>query len=160
MGDHAKLLAFVARCEDPRDLRQILSNARDRDEPELEAAAFKKLIAIVPGVAPGSLEHDFWQMVHAFEHMRSEENGRRTLLSRTRQKVGRVGIVQTLTDWALDTKPTQGFAMLMEREMPELTGEAIILRHASRFPADVVAAARARLQRVGVKNPNLLRASI
>jgi hypothetical protein len=45
---------------------------------------------------------------------------------------------------------TDGFAMLLERNMPELTGEAIVLRHAHRFGADVVAAARRRLQAAGI----------
>jgi hypothetical protein len=153
----AKLLAFIARCDDPKDLREMLRKAREQGEAELEAAAFARLIGLVPGEAPGTLEHDFWRMVHAFEHMRSEENGRRTLLSRTRQKVKRVGVRQTLTDWALDGKSTQGFSMLMERDLPELTGEAIVLRHAQHFPDEVSEAARRRLERAGVEDPTILR---
>ena len=59
-------------------------------------------------------------------------------------------MVQTLIDWALDTKQTDGFRMLLERDMPELTGEAIVLRHPSRFEAAVAFAARARLEASGV----------
>jgi hypothetical protein len=40
--------------------------------------------------------------------------------------------------------------MLLERNMPELTGEAIVLRHARRFDTEVVAAARQRLEMAGV----------
>ncbi len=39
--------------------------------------------------------------------------------------------------------------MLIERGMPELTGEAIVVRHSDRFSDDVVAAARRRLNDVG-----------
>ena len=40
--------------------------------------------------------------------------------------------------------------MLMERELPELTGEAIVLRHPGRFSNEVQAASQARLERAGV----------
>jgi hypothetical protein len=40
--------------------------------------------------------------------------------------------------------------MLLERNLPELTGEAIILRHAERFEPFVVEAARNRLVKAGV----------
>jgi hypothetical protein len=40
--------------------------------------------------------------------------------------------------------------MLLERKMPELTGEAIVLRHAGQFGAEVVAAARRRLEATGI----------
>ena len=96
------------------------------------------------------MEYDFWRTVHSFEHVLTEENSRTTRLSRTRQKVQRVGVVQTLVDWALDTKRTDGFRMLLERDMPELTGEAIVLRHPSRFEVAVISAARARLEASGV----------
>jgi NAD(P)-dependent dehydrogenase (short-subunit alcohol dehydrogenase family) len=39
--------------------------------------------------------------------------------------------------------------MLLERNMPELTGEAIVLRYARQFGAEVVAAARRRLEAAG-----------
>jgi hypothetical protein len=104
----------------------------------------------VPSEQPGTVEHDFWQTIQAFEFILSDERGKTTRLSRTRQKVSRVGVVQTLKDWALDQKQTQGFDMLIERGMPELTGEAVILRHLDKFEADVRAAARGRLVRAGV----------
>ncbi len=71
-------------------------------------------------------------------------------LSRTRMKIGRVGEVKTLADFANATKETQGFEMLMERGMPELTGEAIILRHPEDFDDETRAAAAARLEGAGV----------
>jgi hypothetical protein len=86
-------------------------------------------------------------MVQAFEQIRTNENGWTTRLSRTRQKVGRVGVEQTVVDWATDTKDTAGFAMLIGRGLPHLTGEAIVLRHPARFSAAVLEAAQARLAR-------------
>jgi hypothetical protein len=71
-------------------------------------------------------------------------------VSRTRQKVARVGVEKTLIDWALGGNETDGFKMLLERDMPELTGEAVVLRHASQFEPPVVSAARQRLVDAGV----------
>lgn len=145
-----RMFDFVSSCDDPNKLRTIIENARKRGADALADAAFHKLVSILPSEKPGTVEHDFWRTIHSFEHVLTEENGRTTRLSRTRQKVQRVGVVQTLIDWALDTKQTDGFRMLLERDMPELTGEAIVLRHPSRFEAAVVSAARAKLEASGV----------
>jgi hypothetical protein len=80
----------------------------------------------------------------------TEERGKTTRLARTRQKVARVGVLKTLEDWALKSDETDGFKMLLERKMPEFTGEAIVLRHSGRFSPQVVIAARQRLETAGV----------
>ena len=150
MTDHAEILVSISDCRDPEKLRTWIKNARIRNEAKIADAAFRRLISLVPSELPGSVEHDFWQTVHAFEYTLSEERGRTTRLSRTRQKVSRVGVVETLKGWALDDKQTQGFEMLLERGMPELTGEAIVLRHSDKFDVKVQAAARGRLVKAGV----------
>lgn len=150
MRDYSKMLALVAVCDDAGKLKQWITNARKENQKELEDAAFRRLIAILPKELPGTVEHDFWRTVHAFEHVLSEERGKTTRLARTRQKVARVGEIATLKDWALSTKSTDGFDMLIERGMPELAGEAIVLRHSGRFEAAVVEAARKRLEEAGI----------
>lgn len=136
--------AYIARCTDKGELRNMMLNARKPGEQSLEDAAFRRLIALVPEAEPGTLEHDFWTVIQAFELVLKEERGRTTLLARTRQKVKRDGIVATLSAWATG-KPTEGFEMLKARRMLELSGEAIILKHADKFPGEVAEAARARL---------------
>ncbi|PZO74747.1 MAG: hypothetical protein DI629_17810, partial [Mesorhizobium amorphae] len=136
--------------KDPAKLRTWIVNARRENEKDIADAAFRRLADILPSEKPGTVEFDFWRTLHAFELLLTEENGRTTRLSRTRQKVGRVGVTQTLTDWSSDTKETRGFAMLLERGMPELTGEAIVLRHPSDFSDTVRASARQRLVEAGV----------
>lgn len=148
---NARILDLVSKCDDPEKLRTWIKNAREKGETQIVETAFRKLISILPKEQPGTVEHDFWQTIHAFEHVLSDERGRTTRLSRTRQKVAKVGEVQTLKDWALSSKSTDGFEMLIERNMPELTGEAIVLRHAERFSPEVVEAARQRLEEAGVE---------
>lgn len=149
MGDISKHLAFIARCEDPKQLENLMANAREQGEATLEATAFKRLASLVPDVAPGSLEHDFWQVIQAFELVLKQERGKTVRLARTRQKVKRDGILKTLSDWALGP-PTEGFEMLKARGMLDLSGEAIVVRHADLFPTEAVEAARKRLGGSGV----------
>lgn len=148
--DKDKILKTISECDDPKKLRTWIENARNKDNEEIAQAAFRRLISLVPSERPGTVEHDFWQTIHAFEYALTEERGRTTRLSRTRQKINRVGIIETLKDWALGDKETDGFKMLLERGMPELTGEAIVLRHPEKFSSDVQAAARQRLVQAGV----------
>ena len=146
----AKILAFVERCENPAELESLIKNATRLGNTTVAEAAFRKRIALVPAERPGSVEHDFWQMVQAFEHALSEERGKTTRLSRTRQKAAKVGVVQTLRDWAANSQETSGFRMLLERGMPEFTGEAITLRHREHFAPPVLEAAQQRLTAAGV----------
>lgn len=127
-----------------------MSNARRLNNDRVYTAAFQKLISIVPGERPGTLEHAFWRTMQAFEQILTEERGKTTRLARTRQKVQRVGVKETLIGFAMHPTSTQGFDMLIERGLPELTGEAIVLRHRNEFSDEVVEAAANRLKRVGV----------
>jgi hypothetical protein len=65
--------------------------------------------------------------------------------------------MRTLIDFVISKNPTDGFDMLIERGMPELTGEAVVLRHAAHFDGAVAAAAQARLIDAGI-NIGMLRA--
>lgn len=144
------MLKFVDTCDDSKQLRTLVRNARDRGATDLAEAAFRRLVKILPSEQPGTVEHEFWRTVHSFEEVLSEERGRTTRLSRTRQKVSRVVVRQTLIDWALSKTESEGYTMLLERGLSELAGEAIILRHQDRFEAEVVKAAQARLEASGV----------
>jgi hypothetical protein len=101
LKDHTKVLALIESCENPEKLRMWITNARKKGEASVADAAFRRLIALLPKEKPGTVEHDFWQTIFAFEYALSEERGRTTRLARTRQKVARVGEIQTLRDWAL-----------------------------------------------------------
>jgi hypothetical protein len=145
-----KILAFVERCDNAGELESLFKNATRLGNAAVAEAAFRKRISLVPAERPGSVEHDFWQTVQAFEHALSEERGKTTRLFRTRQKVAKVGVVQTLRDWSPGGPETDGFRMLLERGMPEFTGEATTLRHPDLFEPAVLEAAQQRLRVAGV----------
>jgi hypothetical protein len=150
MKDHSKIFEAIKRCESSQQLRNYMSNARAKGETEIERAAFRRLISLIPSEEPGTIEFDFWRTINAFEHVLKEERGKTVRLARTRQKVNKVGVIATLRDWARTKGSTDGFDMLIARNMPEYTGEAIVLRHPEAFDEETVAGARRRLVDAGV----------
>lgn len=155
MTVNSKILASIAKCSDPNKLRTWIENAEKKNDTAVADAAFRKLVSIVPAEKEGTVEHDFWKSIHALEFVLSKENRKTTRLSRTRQKIDRVEVVQTLKDLALKKTPSKGFTMLLERNMPDLTAEAVILRHPTKFDEDICSAARERLVAAGVKLDDL-----
>lgn len=156
MVEHEKISAFIAKCDDPAQLKTMITNAKARGEDDIAIAAFRRLVLVSPSEQPGTVEHDMWQTIFAFEHLLKEERGKTTLLARTRQKITRVGVIATLRDWAAARQATDGFRMLLERGLPELTGEAIVLRHPKLFPRAAMDAARTRLIAAGVTDDAIL----
>lgn len=145
----ARAMKTIEGCADPKSLRQIAANARKKGELTVARAADLRLYAILPSEAPGTFEHDVWQSIHALEGALTIEREKTTRLGRTRQKITRVGEFETIKDLILGAKPSEGFFMLIERQMGDLTFEAVALRHPDRFDDLVLNAATARLQSVG-----------
>ena len=150
MSNHAKILASIAGSTDADQLRRFRENAQRMGVTAVADAAFRRLIEVIPEQAPESIEHDFWMTIHAFEEVLRDERKKTVRLSRTRQKIGRVGVKQTLIDFATSKAPTDGFNMLIERGLPELTGEALVLKHSESFDPGVQSSARQRLEDAGV----------
>lgn len=142
-------LQLVERCSDPKDLERIAKNALRHGQDSVRHAALLKLYAVSPAAKPGTLEHDVWQSIFALEGALKDERGKTVLLSRTRQKIKRDGERRTVADLVLGTV-SDGFQMLIERGMPELTFEAVARRHPREFDDEVLSAADARLQKFGI----------
>jgi len=140
---------------DPKLIRNLLENARRYGKDELVFQCQVRLAKLEGGRYGTQLEREFWAAVVAAEELASMKNGKTTRLNRTRQKVARVGIKQCLEDWAFHKGTTQGFDILVEGGHPELTGEAIVVRHSEEFPDEVVAAARQRLIDRGIEPSTL-----
>lgn len=145
-----RALKMIEACLNPKQLLQIAENARLKGEVAVARAAELRRYAILPSAAPGTFEHDAWKSIHALEGTLTLERNKTTRLARTRQKIKRVGEFETIKDLTLGTKPSEGFFMLIERDMAHLTFEAVVLRHTDRFDDIVLDAARARLQSVAV----------
>ncbi len=139
---------MIQSCTDVENLRKIAKNARRNNELDVARAADLRLYEVSPAEEPGSLEHDVWRSVYALEDTLTQERGRTTRLGRTRPKIAKVGEVETLTSLILSAKPSEGFSMLIERAMTDLTFEAVALRHPDRFNEQVLLAASERLRLV------------
>lgn len=144
-----RALKMIESSTDPKALRQLAANARKKGELTVARAADLRLYEILPSEKPGSFEHDVWRSIHALEGTLTNERGKTTRLGRTRQKIARVGELETVKDLIVGTKkPSEGFTMLIERQMPELTFEAVALRHPDRFDQVALDVASERLKTV------------
>src|ERR1700754_2264659 len=142
---------------DPKLLRNLLENASRAGRDDLVLQCQIRIAKLAGAQYQTPLEREFWAAVAAAEELASQKNGRKTLLNRTRQKVKRVGIKKCLEDWAFHKGTTQGFDILVQGGHPELTGEAIVVRHASEFSEDAVTAARQRLVDYDINIDNVMR---
>ena len=148
--NRARILDVIEKCDDPAALRRFMKNAEQRGGDDVYNAAFQRLITVQPSAETGTIAHDVWRAIYAFEELRREESGKTVRLSRTRQKIDRVGEVKTVTDLTLQKIPSDGFTMLQDRGRLELSFEALVLARAEHFPSNVVEAARARLDAEGM----------
>ena len=144
--DRTRVLKNIANCNDPQRLRVYMKNARARGADEVYDAAFHQLIQVQPSAQIGTVAHDVWRTIYAFEQLLREERGKTVLLSRTRQAIKNKGEVRTVTDLVLKRTASDGFNMLQERDLLKLSFEAIVVARSDHFPTDVVERARARLQ--------------
>jgi hypothetical protein len=135
----------IAKLTDVVDLRQLMLNARARQREDIYDIAFKRLCDLEGSKYDDPLEQEFHSILAAYEQLLTEKNGKTTKANRTRQKMVNKGMLQCLVDWALGP-PTEGFELLIEKGMPELTAEHLVIKYAVRFEKSVVEAARAHLE--------------
>lgn len=95
------------------------------------------------------LEREFHSTLTAYEELLREKNGRSTKAVRTRQKLQRSGVIKCLEDWAVANAPTDGFKLLMDAALVELTGEYLVLKYPEHFSDKARERARLRLEQVG-----------
>ena len=127
-----------------------MANARRLGRDDVYQAAFRQLCRIEGRDMDDPLEAEFSVVMCALEEALSEQNGKTTRLSRTRQKLSRVGVRQILTDLALKSKPSDGFMKLMEFGMADMSAESLILKYRQEFEPEVIAAAERRLAEYGL----------
>jgi hypothetical protein len=136
---------------DPKLVRHLLENAKKRGRADIVLKCQVRLAHLEGSKYSSQLEREFWTAVSAAEELATLRNGKTTRLSRTRQKAARVGFKQCLEDWAFYKGTTDGFDLLVEGGHPELTGEAIVVRHPDEFSEAAVTAAKTRLLDHGIE---------
>jgi hypothetical protein len=142
-------LEAIDRLVEPDDLRTIMGRASAPGSEKIYARAFRRLCELGGAEADGDLEREFAQTLAAYEHLLVEKSGKTTVGTKMRRKVSEKGVEQCLAEWP-HKKLADEFAVLVERSMPELTAEYLLVKHADRFHGSTVNAARARLTAAGV----------
>lgn len=126
-------------------LRRYMINAKRLHRDDLFWTAFERLCDLQTSEHADPVVTDFWRAIAALEELLFLEHGKHLKAMRTRKKVKEHGEEKCLVDWVLAKQETKGFRMLVEAGLSHLTGEAIVVKHAERFPEHVVSAARIRL---------------
>lgn len=140
----------IARLTDTRALRNVMENARRLKRDDVYWQAFRRLCSLEGMRYDDPLERDFYDVLNAYEELLTARHGRTTKATRTRQKLASKGIEQCLIDWALG-HPTDGFKLLIDNGLPELTAEYLVVKYDRRFPRRAVESARKRLSDHGVR---------
>ena len=143
-------LKTIAEC------RTVMERAKRAANDSVYQDVFRRMCAISGHEnddPDDPLVRDFHATLAAYEQLLTEKNGRNQPAGRTRQKIKNKGIVQSLSDWATSKAETPGFKLLVDAGLYEFTGECVVVRHAERFPPEVVAKARARLDAHGIQAP-------
>jgi hypothetical protein len=146
----------VSKLKTPEDCRTVLQRAREKNLSDVYNAVFRRFCELVgtENDDPSDpLVRDFYETLAAYEQLLTEKNGRTTAASRTRQKIDNKGVHQSLIEWTRGKAETNGFKLLVEKGLPEFTGEYLVVRYADRFPNDVVELALKRLTGHGIKIP-------
>ena len=153
-----KVLDAIENCSDIKKLQNWINNAKKSNNSIVETAAFNRLVKVAPNANnkqdivynENSVEYDFWKTIHAFEQILKEEKGKTIRLARTRQKVKRIGEIAIIKEWSISPERSDGFKMLVERNRPELLGEAIAIRHPDVFSQEIIDLAKEKLEAAGI----------
>ena len=140
----------VTKLKTATEALNLMENAKKHERLDLYRQAFRRL-----GEIEGKDHEDpvvvlFWRAVAAVEELLRHKHGRAVRAAYTRRKAAKVGEIACLTDWAVNPHETEGFRMLVEGGLADLTGEYIVAHYPHRFPPEAVAAATARLAHHGV----------
>jgi hypothetical protein len=136
---------------DREKLRNWMVNAKRLSREDVYRAALRQLCRVEGRNIDDPLESEFAMVMRALEEALTQEAGKTKRLNRTRQKLDRVGVRQTLADLALKPKPSLGFVKLIEFEMGDMSAEALILKYHNEFEPRVVEAAEKRLNEYGIR---------
>lgn len=146
----------VSQLRDVQAARNYLDNVKRLGRDDLYPAALRRLCEL--SGQPHDGPHDpvvpaFWRAIAAAEEILRNKHGKTVRLARTRQKIERVGVHRTVEDLALGKQESEGFRILVENGLGDLTAEYIVLSHAARFSPEAVIAARGRLEQAGIALP-------
>ena len=129
-------------------IRSLMANAERLDEDELVKKCKKRIFKIAGNECETEIEKRLFQALAAYEEILREKHNKAVRANYTKRKIKNKGVIQTLTDWALDKKVTPGFEALVSQGLEDFTGEKIVIDFAEEFPVEVVEAAKIKFQSI------------
>ena len=141
--------ALIARTTDRRKLLDIAANADRLGVANVAEGARAKFDKLVAEDASDPIVPAWDDMIESSERALGHRHNFARRLIETRVKAGytrRDAIVEALTKWALDPKPTAGFRAMVKADTLDTSGEAMVIKFADAFPLMVVTAAKDRLE--------------
>jgi hypothetical protein len=136
----------VLRLKNPEECESFARNV-EKGYPELAKEARCRAVelrAVAHGVEIDA-EREALEAIYAVEEVLSQRHGKKVRAARTWQSVKRYGILQTVERTVSRSKPTDGYAALVEMGMDNFTFEAVVLRHQTLFQPETVERAKARI---------------
>jgi len=140
----------LSHLRDVQSARNYLANVKRLGRSDLYPAAFRRLCELSSGAYDDPVVFEFWRASIALEEILRDARGKTVRLGRTRPKIKQVGELRTIEDLVLAKKESEGFRLLVEHGLGDLTAECIVSRNPDRFPKEVVTAARTCLEAAGV----------
>jgi hypothetical protein len=129
-------------------IRSLMANAERLGEDEVVKRCKKRIFEIAGNEGETEIEIRLFQALAAYEEILREKHNKAVRANYTKRKIKNKGVIQTLTDWALDKKVTPGFEALVSQGLEDFTGEKIVIDFAEEFPVEVVDSASIKLKNV------------
>jgi len=129
-------------------IRRLMANAERLGEDEVVKRCKKRIFEIAGNEGKTEIEIRLFQALAAYEEILREKHNKAVRANYTKRKIKNKGVIQTLTDWALDKKVTPGFEALVSQGLEDFTGEKIVIDFAEEFPVEVVDSASIKLKNV------------
>ncbi len=145
----ADAFALIARTTDRRKLLDIAANADRQGVASVADEARAKFDKLVAEDASDPIVPAWDDMIETSERALGHRHNFARRLIESRVKAGftrRDAIVESLTKWAVDPKPTAGFLAMVKADNLNVSGEALVVKFADAFPLTVVTAAKHRLE--------------
>ena len=129
-------------------IRSLMANAERLGDDEVVKRCKKRIFEIAGNEYETEIEKRLFQALAAYEEILREKHNKAVRANYTKRKIKNKGVIQTLTDWALDKKVTPGFEALVSQGLEDFTGEKIVIDFAEEFPVEVVDSASIKLKNV------------
>lgn len=142
-----------SQLRDVQAARNYLDNIKRLGRAGLYPVVFRRLCELSGQAHDDPVAFEFWRAIAALEEILRETRGKTVRLARTRQKIARVGELRTIEDLALARRESDGFRILAENGLGDLSAEYIVVKHPHRFSPAAVAAARERLEGTAISLP-------